>query len=85
MKKNLKEKGRESIASHQKKPLWKTITSSKIIKSTEKDLKLWGLFVTKVANITPIRKSDNEKLLQEAKSYNAPRKIQKYEKGKTIK
>ena len=41
--------------------------------------------MTKVANITPIRKSDNEKLLQEAKSYNAPRKIQNYEKGKTIK
>ena len=47
MKKNLKENGRESIASDQKKRSRKTVTSSKIIKCTEKDLKLWGPFVIK--------------------------------------
>ena len=38
--KNLKENGRERIASDQKKRSRKTVTSSKIIKCTEKDLKL---------------------------------------------
>ena len=32
----------------------------KILKCTEKDLKLWELFITKFANIAAIRKSTNE-------------------------
>ena len=75
MKKNLKENGRESIASDQKKRSRKTVTSSKIIKCTEKDLKLWGPFVIKkITNNTATRKSVYEKLLQVAKSNNVPRK-----------
>ena len=34
---------------------------------------------SKFSNITAIRKSSNDELLQGTKSYNVPRKIQKYE------
>ena len=70
------------MASIRKKLLWNTIISAKIIKCTEKDLKLWGPFLTKFDKITAIRKSTNEKPLQVSKSYNATRKIQRYEQWK---